>query len=588
MTAEETKATEDPTREIAQRLNVLDRLTHAWLGHLTMGVSPTSLELAYRDWSLHLERYPGKQLELWIKALRKMQRLTRYAGRCALDPCTPPCLESLEQDDRFEAPEWRYPPFNLIHQSFLLTQQWWHNATTGVTGVTPHHEKVVNFMSRQWLDIGSPSNYLFTNPGALQCTMQEGGHNLWRGWQHFLEDVYRYWADLPPAGSEAYRVGENLAVTPGKVVFRNRLIELIQYEPTTKTVHPEPILIVPAWIMKYYILDLRPGRSLVEYLLDRGHTVFMISWKNPGPEERELGMEDYRQLGVMHALDAVNAIVPGRPIHAAGYCLGGTLLSLAAAAMAREGDDRLKSLTLLATQVDFTEPGELELFIDESQVAFLEHVMWLRGYLDSQQVAGAFAMLRSRDLIWSRIIHEYLFGQRQSMFDLKAWNADPTHLPYRMHSDYLRKLFLDNEFASEQYEVDGKPIHFGDIRVPIFVVATVKDHIAPWYSVYKINRLARTEVTFLLTSGGHNAGVVTPPGHPNRLYQVATRQPLDEFMGIRQFRDETPYKDGSWWPEWSRWLRQRSGSRGRPPAMGAAKKGYVPICDAPGEYVLQT
>lgn len=582
-----TPRTDIRTQGIETGLRLLDRLVDGTLGRLTQGISPASLGLAYQDWAIHLAFYPGKQAELMLQAFRNHVCFMDYAVRRSLNPQASPCIEPEEQDQRFDAPQWREWPFDLIHQSFLLSQQWWHDATTGIEGVTPHHDEVVSFVGRQLLDIGSPSNFLLTNPEALQRTVEESGANLQRGWQHFIEDIYRYWTNRPPAGSEKFRVGENMAVTPGKVVYRNRLIELIQYEPTTEKVHPEPILIVPAWIMKYYILDLRPERSLVEYLVNQGHTVFIISWKNPGPEEGDLGMDDYQHLGVMTALDAVTTIILDQQVHAVGYCLGGTLLALTAATLARKEEERIKTITFFASQVDFSEPGELDLFIDHSQVTFLEHLMWQTGYLDSEQMTGAFTMLRSRDLIWSRMTHDYLLGESREMFDLMAWNADATHMPYRMHSDYLRRLFLNNEFADGDYQVDGRPIHFGDIRVPLFAVSTVRDHIAPWHSVYRINSLARTEVTFLLTSGGHNAGVVTPPGHPRRRYQVKTRQPLDEYLPPEQFQAAVPSKEGSWWPQWQQWLRDHSGPQGPLPPMGAPDKGYVPLYDAPGQYVLQ-
>jgi polyhydroxyalkanoate synthase len=313
----------------------------------------------------------------------------------------------------------------------------------------------------------------------------------------------------------------------------------------------------------------------------------MISWKNPGPDDRDLGMEDYRTLGVMEALDAVSSIVPEQKVHAVGYCIGGTLLTIAAAAMARDGDDRLRGVTLFAAETDFTEAGEIMTFIDESQVSYLENIMWDKGYLDTKAMAGSFQLLRSNDLIWSRMVREYLLGERQPMTDLMAWNADVTRMPYRMHSEYLRNLFLNNELASGRYVVRGRSIALNDLHFPMFVVATVKDHVAPWRSVYKIELLTDTEVTFLLTSGGHNAGIVSEPGHPRRKYQVATRKQGDIQIDPDTWRAKTPVREGSWWPAWEAWLTEHSHGQVAPPSVGAQDKGYPVLDEGPGTYVLE-
>ncbi|MFC0327657.1 PHA/PHB synthase family protein [Halomonas organivorans] len=565
----------------------LDRAFHAGLAKLTAGISPAGLASTQAEWLMHLALSPGKQIELVDKAGRKAWRLGHYLQRLALDPGVEPCIEPMPQDRRFRAPAWRLWPYSLYYQAFLLNQQWWHIATTDVTGLPVERERVVNFVVRQWLDRWSPSNLPWLNPEVASLTLATGGQNLVQGWHNLLEDAQRALAGRPPVGAEAYRVGHELATTAGKVVYRNRLIELIQYAPTTERVYAEPVLIVPAWIMKYYILDLHAGASLVEYLVGQGHTVFMISWRNPDSDDRELGMDDYRRLGPMAALDAIVEITGSDRVHGVGYCLGGTLMSIVAAAMARDADPRLASLTTLATQVDFTEAGELMLFIGESQISYLESMMWDRGYLDGYQMAGAFQILRSNDLIWSRVVHSYLLGQRQPMNALMAWNADLTRMPYRMHSEYLRRLFLDNDLANGRYGVEGRPVAISDIRVPLFSVATDEDHVAPWRSVYKIHLLADAdEVTFVLTNGGHNAGIISEPGHPRRHYQCCTRRGTDRYLDPDTWRGSAPTEKGSWWPAWQAWLVAHSSARVAPPSLGSER--HPPLEDAPGRFVLMS
>ena len=564
----------------------LDRSLHAILGRATRAISPTSVLLAYVDWLSHLALSPAKQAQLGQKALRKAHRFALYAPR-ALAADTEPCIEPLEQDRRFRHPDWQRWPFNVMQQSFLLVQQWWHNATTEVRGVSRHHEEVVTFVARQLLDIVAPSNFVATNPEVLRRTWETGGANLVQGWLHWLDDWERAQAGKPPAGAEGHRVGETIATTPGKVIFRNRLMELIQYAPATAQVHADPILVVPAWIMKYYVLDLSAHNSLIGYLVRNGHTVFCISWKNPGPAERDRGMEDYLRMGMMDALEAVTAIVPGRKVHCVGYCLGGTLAAIGAAAMARDNDDRLASLTLLAAQTDFSEPGELALFIDESEVSFLEGIMFDRGYLSAGQMAGAFQLLRSNDLVWSRMVREYLLGERRPLSDLMAWNADATRLPYRMHSEYLRRMYLRDDLAEGRYRVGGRPIVLSDVRVPIFCLGTARDHVAPWRSVYKLHLLTDTETTFVLASGGHNTGIVSEPDGRPCSFRVMTRPCDGKYVDPDAYLAQATQRDGSWWLEWCEWLDARSGDLTPPPAMGAPQQGYAPLADAPGTYVRE-
>jgi polyhydroxyalkanoate synthase len=564
-----------------------DRLLHAFQARLTSGISPASVTQAWLDWLVHLGNAPGRRAALGERAAMMALRLGLHAVRAAAERAGEPPFAPSPGDARFSAPGWAQWPFNLYAQGFLATEAWWSEAMCGVRGVTAVHERQVAFMAKQLLDRWSPSNFPLTNPEVVERTARESGMNLVRGLGYMIEDAERALTGQRPAGTEAFQVGRNLALTPGRIVFRNELIELIQYAPQTPTVRPEPVLVIPAWIMKYYILDLAPGKSLVEYLVRNGHTVFMISWKNPGPEDRDLSLDDYRQQGVMAALDVVRAILPERQVHACGYCLGGTILTIAAAAMARDGDERLATVTLLAAQTDFTEAGELMLFIDESELAWLEDMMWDQGYLDTVQMAGAFRLLRSNDLVWSRIVRQYLLGERDSINELMAWNADGTRMPARMHSEYLHALFLENRLSRGRYAVGGRPVAITDIRPPIFAVGTETDHIAPWHSVYKIRLLADTEVTFALTNGGHNAGIVAEPGHPRRAYRIMTMAADDRYVPPESWPAIAEQRPGSWWPAWEAWLAAHSGALVSPPPMGAPEAGLPPLGPAPGSYVLQ-
>ena len=562
----------------------LDRAFHAMLARLTNGISPAALLLAWLDWSSHLAAAPQRRMEITSNILRDTGRFLEAAAHAMSSGQKPWSVIRPEgRDRRFREPQWEAAPFNVLAQAFLLGERWWHDATTGVRGVSRANEAIVEFSVRQMLDMLAPSNFAMTNPEVLEKAFQSGGENFVFGWQNWFGDLMRMLSVAEPAGNEQFFVGKTVAASPGKVVYRNDLIELIQYYPTTAKVRPEPILIVPAWIMKYYILDLSPENSLVKYLTEQGFTVFAISWRNPDARDRDVAFDDYRKLGVMAALDAISRIVPRQKVHALGYCLGGTLLSIAAAAMARDGDDRLGTVTLLAAQTDFTEAGELTLFINESQIAFLEDMMWQRGYLDTAQMAGAFALLRSNDLIWSRLSHDYLMGEAASPSDLMAWNADATRLPYRMHSDYLRRLFLDNDLAEGRYVVEGRGISLSDIHAPMFVVGTLADHVAPWRSVHKLHYQVDADLTFLLTSGGHNAGVVAPPDEPGHSYQVMTKAADAPYVGPDEWLKLAPHAEGSWWPEWTRWLIAKSGELGDRPPIGSGDIDSLP--DAPGDYI---
>ena len=560
----------------------LDRRIHAAQGRLTQGLSLEALALAFFDWGMHLANAPYRRVDLAHLALQQARSL--FAAALGIRPA--PCIEPQAGDHRFTSPAWQRQPFALLEQAFLLNEAWWQAAATGLPGVAGVHERIVAFAVRQMLDVASPSNVPWLNPEVIEATLQTGGHNLLDGLANFAADI-RHATTGEPVADTGFQVGRDLAATPGRVVLRNALMELIQYAPATPTVRPEPVLIVPAWIMKYYILDLSAQNSLIRWLVGQGYTVFCISWRNPDASMAETSFDDYRRHGVMAALDAVLAITGAKRVHAAGYCLGGTLLAMAAAAMAGSGDKRLASVTLFAAQTDFTEAGELQLFVTEAQLATLDDMMWEHGTLDSRQMAGAFQLLRSNDLIWSRIVKSYLLGQRETPNDLMAWNADATRMPYRMHSEYLRSLFLHNDLAEGRFEVEGRPVSLADISGPFFVVATETDHVAPWRSVYKLQLQNEGDITFVLTSGGHNAGIVSEPGHPHRHFRIRERLRGGHYIGPDEWAELAEPELGSWWPVWGNWLAEHSGPPVAPPGMGAAAQGFPPLDPAPGRYVLE-
>jgi polyhydroxyalkanoate synthase subunit PhaC len=564
-----------PVLRLASPADV-DRILHYWQSRFTGGRSPTTVPLAFLDWAAHAMNAPFQTAELGRTAIAQWGRLMRIAIGTE-GPITPP-----PDDRRFASPAWLQAPYHLLTQAVLLGEEWCANLVHSPSGVGLRNERMVAFTVRQWLDLISPSNVPWLNPEVIEATRATKGRNLLIGLDNYLHDLADWQRGAPRVG---FKVGKDLAITPGKVVYRNELIELIQYAATTAKVGAEPVLIVPAWIMKYYILDLSQNNSMIRWLVAQGHTVFAISWRNPGVDMRDTALDDYRAQGVMAAIDAVRAICGDAKIHAAGYCLGGTLLTITAATMARDDDHRLASMTLFAAQTDFTEAGELQLFITEDQLSFLGDVMKTQGYLSGEQMGGAFQMLQSNDLIWSRAVRRYLLGQHDKPFDLMAWNADGTRLPARMHIEYLRQLFLRNELAEGRFSVAGRPLALDDIKLPMFVVGTERDHISPWRSVFKLHLLNDGELTFVLTSGGHNAGIVSEPGHPYRHFRIRVRAHGGRTLGPDEWEHDTAPREGSWWVEWNKWLDDRSTGQVDPPRMGAA--GFIPICDAPGTYVLE-
>ncbi|MEL6913166.1 MAG: alpha/beta fold hydrolase [Pseudomonadota bacterium] len=534
-----------------------DQSFHSLLAKLSGGVSPAGLMVAWTDWATHVALSPERQLEMWSSAM--------------LLP-----VSKHREDRRFADALWDDPPFSFYKSAFLATQAWWQVALAPLPGVDPKHQRAVDFYARQALDMASPSNYAATNPLVAQRAFQSGGESLVDGFDNWLTDVSTT-LRRKPRPAEGFEVGKDVAITPGQVVFRNRLVELLHYLPSNGASKGPPIFVVPAWIMKFYILDLSPSNSVVKYLVDQGFEVFMLSWKNPDASDVDLDLDDYLQLGIRDALTFLAAHGHNR-VHAVGYCLGGTLLAIAAAAQP-QGDASFASTTLLASQTDFTEPGELGIFMTEAQVAFLEDVMNERGYLEAKEMAAAFQMLRSADLIWSRVIRHYLLGERTPINDLMAWNADATRMPARMHTTYLRKLFLENGLANRSYRVDARRVSLTDIRCPVYCLATETDHVSPWRSVFKLLALTDTDVRFVLTNGGHNGGVLSEPGHRRRHFRVLAKEEGTRFVGPDAWFDRTMPTDGSWWTDWSQWLAERSAPR-------SAFDPLPSLGPAPGTYVL--
>ncbi len=586
----------------------IDEAFHAQLAKSSMGLSPIALTLAYADWALHLASSPGRQMLLGQRAMALSQQALASPWKPA--PVDADGQPEREKDPRFSDASWSRWPFNAMKEGFKASDTWWRESTA-VDGVSRHNHHMVNFFTRQGLDALSPSNWPATNPEVLQKGRESLGQSWLKGYQSYAKDLLEYQkartsTDPGTLKRLDFEVGKDVALTPGKVVFRNHLIELIQYTPTTDKVYPEPLLIVPSCIMKYYILDLSPANSMVRYLVAQGHTVFMISWRNPDASDRDLGMQDYLQMGVMEAMAAVKLHTGAPRIHALGYCLGGTFLSIVAAALARGGSQsqsqvrgrnprrrhedaasldnlpELATVTLLAASTDFSEPGELGVFIDDDQLNTLRQAMARTGYLSGRQMAGSFQFLNSRDLIWSRNTRRYLLGQDEVGNDMMSWNADLTRLPERMHSEYLSSLFLNNALAAGHYRVGGVGVTLMDIKAPLLVVGTVRDHVSPWHSVFKIHLLTDTHTTFILAAGGHNAGIVSEPGHPHRSYQMDSVEKGHGWIEPDEWAAKAPLFDGSWWQAMHVWLRERSGTPVAPPTVDSANI----LCDAPGDNVM--
>ena len=567
---------------------LVDQFFDEKMSDLTQGMSPIAITLAFSDWLMHLASSPGEQIVRTQQAWSFLQELLANVGQSltALD-----ATGQADNDPRFKDPTWTQWPYSVLKDNFKTTEAWWKEGAQ-LDGVSTHHQQLVNFFGQHALYALSPSNWLLTNPEVIRQGVDSMGMTWLKGLQNFWLDqreAIAHKTHAIPVGANPlpFEPGVDVAVTPGKVVFRNELIELIQYQAQTEQVHKEPVLIVPSCIMKYYILDLSPNNSMVRYLVEQGFTVFIISWRNPTAELRHLGMDAYLMDGVMEALAQVHRQTKAKRVHSMGYCLGGTFLSIVAALMAKGFEyvhplPELASVSLLAAQTDFTEPGEIGVFIDHDQVQNLRKEMAKTGFLSGKQMAESFRFLNPRDLIWSRSTQRYLLGQDEITNDMMSWNRDVTRLPERMHGEYLTSLFLNNALAEGHLRVHQTSVALMDIQAPLLVVGTVRDHVSPWRSVYKIHLITDTDTTFILTSGGHNAGIVSEPGHPHRDYQMLRRVKGDPWRDPQDWFQCAPQYPGSWWTAWSQWLAQHSAGWVKAPKPAA----NAVVCDAPGTYVM--
>jgi polyhydroxyalkanoate synthase subunit PhaC len=517
------------------------------------------------------------QLELWADHMTLWRRTTERL----FDPTGKSDRRPLATDRRFQHSAWTENIlFDYIKQSYLISAEAILSAVSRVNGLNPKTAHKVDFYTRQFVDAMSPSNFLATNPEVLQTTIETGGENLLRGLTNLLDDLERGRGQLAVTMTDlkAFRLGESVAATPGKVIFQNELMQLIQYAPSTPEVKRRPLVIVPPWINKFYVLDLRPKNSFIKWAVDQGHTVFVISWVNPDRRLAHKRFEDYMLEGPLAALTAIEAAAGEREVNAIGYCLGGTLLAATLAYLTVQNDDRVRSATYLGTLVDFTDVGDMAVFIDEEQLAVLEKRMRRRGYLEGRDMALAFNMLRANDLIWSFVISNYLLGKQPIPFDLLYWNADSTRMPATMHSFYLRNMYHENRLAIPGgISLAGVPIDLRRIETPTFILSTREDHIAPWQSTYAATRLYQGPIKFVLADSGHIAGMISPPGSKYGHWQNTNlpKTPAEWF-------ETASLVKSSWWPTWEEWISGHSGGsvKAREPGGGL----WQPIEDAPGSY----
>ena len=543
-----------------------------------LGVGRAFLEMTARMMSDPVKLVEA-QTSLWLDYLK----LWQSASRTMLGGAREPVIEPETGDRRFRYPAWdENLIFDFVKQSYLLTARWLQSTIRDVEGLDEKTAAKVDFYTRQFVAAMAPSNFVLTNPEVLRATFDSNGENLVRGLDNLLADLERGRGQLQirMTDLEAFKVGENVGVSPGKVIYQNQLMQLIQFESGTETVYQRPLLIVPPWINKYYILDLRPDNSFIKWAVERGYTVFVVSWVNPDETLSEKSFEDYMNEGLLEALGAIEQGTAERDVTAIGYCVGGTLLAATLAHMKATGDGRIKAAAFFASLVDFAEAGEISVFIDEEQLNHLERCMEKQGYLEGRAMSNTFNMLRANDLIWSFVVNNYLLGKDPFPFDLLYWNSDSTNLPARMHSFYLRKMYQENLLSEPGgIELGGVRIDLTKIDIPVYILSAKEDHIAPWKSTFVATRLYSGPVKFVLAASGHIAGVVNPPRARKYSYWTnrSKRATPDAWLdGASEHR-------GSWWPDWHRWLSAKSGPK--VPARVPGDGKIEPIEDAPGAYV---
>jgi polyhydroxyalkanoate synthase subunit PhaC len=521
--------------------------------------------------------------DLWRSALEVWHEAgQRWLGRAETAPTQGPV--SASADKRFAAPEWHTNPvYRTLKEVYLLASDWLLKQADAVDDNMDEAERQrINFHLRQFVDTMSPTLMLMSNPAALHKAIETGGASVVAGARNLMSDLNA--GRLTMVDAEAFAPGRNLALTPGKVVHRNRLIELIQYSPTTEQVHKTPLLILPPWINKFYILDMQPKNSIIRYLVGQGFTVFVISWKNPDASMDETGIEDYMDLGPLEASDVVREITGSPTVNAMGYCIGGTLLTLTLATLAAKGDNRFNAATFMVSLQDFSRVGDTAVFMDEPAIDLIEQQMMERGYLDSREMANMFNLLRSNDLIWSNVVNNYLLGNKPPAFDLLYWNADGTRMTRAAHSWYLRNTYRENNLVKPcKITLKGAPLDLGRIKQDCYAVGAEKDHIVPWDAAWRITQLFGGDVRFVLASSGHIAGIINPPGGKGN-YWIREIKDADASSPEQWLQSATKH-EGSWWVDWTAWLSARSGKKGKPPSLGSKK--HPPLEDAPGSYVLE-